>query len=102
MSKTHTKIDLSDKSAVNSLIAQIERILEQSCRSYEFANDGAISEEDRAFYDKRYQRLTDEVEKILAHYDIKCMRPGLYPVYVKQDGKQEHNLRWALVGSLVE
>lgn len=93
--KTHTKINLADKSEVNSLVAQIERTLEQACRSYEFANDGAISEEDRNFYEARRQRLMNEVESILFIYGITCDWPGLYPTFSKGN-KRDHNLLWIL------
>lgn len=92
MSTKYQLIDLNNKIQVNILIRQIEAKLESSFRAYEFANNGKLTKRDRAFYEARYQRLTEEVEQILSHYGIKCIWAGLYPVYIK-DGRQEHNLR---------
>ena len=90
-------IDLKNKAELNKLISRIETKLSLSVKSYASANDSEIPEKERVFYEARYQRLTDEMEKILSYYDIKCMWAGLYCVYIKQDGKQEHDLRRALV-----
>jgi len=94
-------IDLNNKTELNKLISRIDAKLESACRAYELANDGKVSELTRNVFEDKRIRLMTEIEIELETYGIICDWPGLYPTYNKA-GTQSHNLRWALVGSLVE
>ena len=94
-------IDLKNKAELNKLISRIDAKLESVCRAYETANDEKISEATRKVFEYKRIRLMTEIEIELETYGIICDWPGLFPIYHSR-GKETHNLRWALVGSLVE
>jgi hypothetical protein len=90
-----TKDSLFNPAKRTEFVQYINRTLDKSVRNYEKANNGLLSENARAEYEKKYQEQTDEVENLLKGIDISVMWPGLFPVYLV-NGRQEHNLDRAI------
>jgi hypothetical protein len=87
---------LRDPIKRDAFIKSIERKIQVSVNCWEKTTDSSIPEKRRAEYQLKYERLTDEIEKMLNQIGIKVEWPGLHPVYLMLDGSTEHSIKRAV------
>jgi hypothetical protein len=71
------------------------RYWERAAKEWEEGNNSG-NEQMLKGAEERSNVITDAADKVLALWGIKTEWPGLYPIFIGQDGRQEHNLVWAL------
>lgn len=87
--------NLKDPAQRKAFVEWASRKLNRAAKCWESTTDSKIDEKRRKDYGAQYQKLTDEVENELKKIGIKCIWPGLFPVYLVR-GRQEHDLDFAI------